>query len=492
MTSQERPLVICSLGERSLVTSQECDCACPVPTAPTVSNNLTQENLLALQAKLDSSAYFTAVNEDYQVGFSPYMPLMPIVINVAAYQLIKMFQSPRPIAHVVEAYAHVDVVPTIVKLLNSGLLQTGPNVSTSPCPDEPTVLVAWLHLTNACNLNCTYCYLKKTDEMLSPETGCAAVEAVFRSAIVNGFRAVKIKYAGGEPTLNFSLILQLHNQARMLAEHYRLGLDEVILSNGVKWTSEMIAAVRAYGIRVMISLDGIGLTHDAQRAFADGHGSFAIVAHTIRSLLEQGVVPHISVTITKQSAEGLPELIAWLLEHNLPFSLNFYRGNELSTSIKDLRLSEEHIITAIRAAFKVIEANLPRHSLLGSLLDRASLIAPHRYPCAVGRNYLVIDHHGHVAKCQMQIAQAVTTIDDADPLSPVRADQMGIQNLPVDEKEGCRDCQWRYWCAGGCPLVTYQATGRYDSRSPNCNIYKVLFPAVLRLEGLRLLMRGVG
>jgi len=43
------------------------------------------------------------------------------------------------------------------------------------------------------------------------------------------------------------------------------------------------------------------------------------------------------------------------------------------------------------------------------------------------------------------------------------------------------------WCAGGCPLATYRATGRYDVKSPNCNIYRALFPEALRLEGLRLL-----
>ena len=30
-------------------------------------------------------------------------------------------------------------------------------------------------------------------------------------------------------------------------------------------------------------------------------------------------------------------------------------------------------------------------------------------------------------------------------------------------------------------------TNTYDVKSPNCNIYKALYPEVLRLEGLRLL-----
>jgi uncharacterized protein len=62
----------------------------------------------------------------------------------------------------------------------------------------------------------------------------------------------------------------------------------------------------------------------------------------------------------------------------------------------------------------------------------------------------------------------------------------------VDEKEGCRDCTWRYWCSGGCPVATFRATGRYDIKSPNCAIYKAIYPEALRLEGLRLLKYVAG
>jgi len=46
-----------------------------------------------------------------------------------------------------------------------------------PEPASSDTLVAWLHVTNACNLRCTYCYLDKTDEAMSAETGYAAVDA---------------------------------------------------------------------------------------------------------------------------------------------------------------------------------------------------------------------------------------------------------------------------------------------------------------------------
>lgn len=62
-----------------------------------------------------------------------------------------------------------------------------------------------------------------------------------------------------------------------------------------------------------------------------------------------------------------------------------------------------------------------------------------------------------------------------------------LRNLSVESKEGCRHCEFRYRCSGGCPLETYRSTGRWDVQSPNCRIYKTLYPHALRLEGLRLL-----
>jgi uncharacterized protein len=99
----------------------------------------------------------------------------------------------------------------------------------------------------------------------------------------------------------------------------------------------------------------------------------------------------------------------------------------------------------------------------------------------------VIDQHGGVAKCHMELERTVADISAADPLRLIREDQIGLQNPSVEEKQGCRDCAWRYWCAGGCPALTYRVTGRFDVKSPNCRIYKALFPEALRLEGLRLL-----
>jgi uncharacterized protein len=63
----------------------------------------------------------------------------------------------------------------------------------------------------------------------------------------------------------------------------------------------------------------------------------------------------------------------------------------------------------------------------------------------VGSSYFVIDQKGGIAKCHMEIERTITNIAVNDPLNLIRLDTLGIVNQPVQEKEGCRSCEWRYW-----------------------------------------------
>lgn len=416
-----------------------------------------------------------------------------LILNQTAEQILRLFEKPASIEN---AAARLAIgkeygIQIASHLASRGFLKPVENYSDRVSSEEDcspsSPLTSWLHLTDRCNLRCDYCYLPHVREDMTSKTGRAAIDATFRSALANGFKQVKLKYAGGEPLLRFPLIVELHRYAQSSAEEHGIVLEGVVLSNGTLLTAEMIETLKSLGLRLMISLDGLGAHHDMHRRYAGGRGSFADVAEAVDLALANGLTPNISVTVSSRTAAGLPDVMAWILERELPFSLNFYRENDLSASHEDMRLDEQKIISGMLAAFKVIEDNLPRRPFLGGIIDRANLSVSHTHTCGVGQNYLVFDQNGQVAKCQMHIRKPITDVHVADPLAVIRADQIGIQNVSVEEKEGCKTCEWKYWCAGGCPLATYRATGRYDVKSPNCNIYKALFPEALRLEGLRLL-----
>lgn len=479
-----QPIVLLSqdVSHSGPVYRDECDCACPdngfefPKLAPAIHVPLSHPGLLHTQSLPFS----------HRLMFNPLHNDGVAVLNPAALHLWERFAAPLAL----EAAGLLEAEwAAVSQMLKAGLLApTG--FQPQPRQGVPRTLSAWLHVTNDCNLRCDYCYLNKSAESMRPEIGRAAVDAALRSATRNGFRRVKLKFAGGEAALNLKLVLELSDYARQQAAEVGLGLDAVVLSNGVALGERAIAALEASGLRVMISLDGIGEAHDRQRLFANGQGSFAWVDRTLNRLLARGIRPFISITVSDRNADGLPDVVRYVLERRLPFNINFFRENECAAPFTDLRLQESRLIAALQRAFAVIAADLPEHSLLGSLVDRSQFDQLHDKTCGVGDSYLVIDQRGGVAKCQMEIETTVTDIYVDDPLAFVRADRTGLQNVSVEEKEGCRDCEWKYWCTGGCPAVTFRATGRFDVKSPNCRIYKAIYPEVLRLEGLRLMKLG--
>jgi uncharacterized protein len=325
------------------------------------------------------------------------------------------------------------------------------------------------------------------------------VDGAIRSARAHGFRALKLKYAGGEPTLNLSTLRAVHETARARAAQAGLELREVLLTNGTALTPALLEWLRGEGIRLAVSLDGLGPAHDGQRKAASGNGSFAAIARGLEQALALGLTPHLSITVTAHNVDRLAEVVAFALDRGLPFNLNFVRP---APGRPDLVPEPERLIAGLRTALSEIECRLQPaichlqsatcnlQSAIYNLLDRCDFSLPHRYPCGAGHAYIVVGPKGELARCHMEMERTVGTIWEEDPLAAVQAEK-GFPNPPVEEKEECRECPWRYVCAGGCPLMAQWHRGTPAAPSPYCAVYRAVLPDLLRLEGLRV-MRSSG
>jgi uncharacterized protein len=495
--SAERPLVLSTfdLVDAQALMVHSCeDCACPVSEA----GDVPELTPVAAGAMADESTWvrgqeITEIRLDsrHWLLFNPVGNGGVVVLNESAFAVFAGFRQPVTIrtARTAAKQDRADFADVCNRLAALGMVHPA-GESQRPQFAPGKVLTAWLHVTNACNLRCPYCYISKSNDGMSESVWRASIAAVMRSARANGFEAVKLKYAGGEASLHSRHLLTMHEYAKALAGEHGLNLQATLLSNGVSLPPALVQLLKAEQIRVMISLDGVGDQHDVQRPFVSGRPSFRFVDATIGELLEHGHPPHLSITITSRNARGVPEVVRYALDRQLSFSLNFFRDNDCAATFADLQYEERDMISALLETFEVIKQDMPKWSVLGSILDRGQLLEPRQHSCGVGHDYVVIDQNGKVAKCHMEIERTLGDVFRDDPLDLVRRDTTTTLNLLVDEKEGCRDCRWRYWCSGGCSVATFRATGRYDVKSPNCNIYKAIYPQALRLEGLRILKYG--
>ncbi|GCF08430.1 radical SAM/SPASM domain-containing protein [Dictyobacter arantiisoli] len=417
------------------------------------------------------------------------------VLDEPAFALLQRFTLPRTLQEVCEeaTIEPLRVARAVSLLTELDFLQdltaraASTQATSHSLQDDKQMLAVWLHVTNACNLRCHYCYVAKDSEHMAEDTMRRSVDAVIRSALLNGYQGIHLTYAGGEATLRLPQVIATHDYALQQTEIHGLTLVAGMISNGAAFPVRMIEQLKERHINVALSLDGIAADHDQQRPLINGAGSFALVDRTITRLLQHGLVPSINVTVTQRNLARLPELLGYILARDLPFGLSYYRDNDCSSRLTDLQFSDTQMIQGMHAAFTYIEKHLPASTLLDALVDKTKMYGSRTYHCGVGRDYLAINQRGGIASCQMEIANPLTTIAAENPLRVIRAERRGVQAVAVQEKEGCRDCEWRNWCSGGCAMLTYRMTGRSDIKSPNCAIYKALFPAALRLEALRLL-----
>ncbi len=447
----------------------ESDCACATQTGPLVSSPPSATYTFP------SDVYRAPLANEYEVAFNPRGTGHVVVLNKPAAEILDRFVHPAPLDH-----------PLAHQLAALGILMPYPVPDTLP-PALPTMLTAWLHVTSQCNLACPYCFASRRRESMTLETGLMAVERLFQTAQEEGFQGVKIKYAGGEPTLNMPLVRALHQQARRLAGRSGLQVNEVILTNGTLLDRPTLQWLHEENIRLSISLDGIGAVQDRLRPRLSGGGTFTQVASAVEDALDVGLRPHLSITVTRHNVDTLAEIGRFALDRGVTFNLNFVRP---LPGQPHLMPEPERLIAGVRSLLAMLNSRPHLFRLIDSLLDRCDLHAPHRYPCGAGRTYIAVDPQGHVAPCHMLLdsPQAkVTHVSDIHLLERVRAAVHVLRNPAVDEKSRCRTCPWRYICGGGCPLLSRWYHGKEEASSPYCQVYRTLIPELLQAEGLRIL-----
>jgi uncharacterized protein len=464
----------------------DCDCAC-------VSQNgmgLIIRRPLLLETWLYPAPGIQITKLDSENFIVAGGKTSPAVLSSSCLDLLKSFpaQTGTVLQQIQNSCWNVEQVEsTIQSLIMHGVLVDDLDAASRLSETASPVLSAWIHMTSHCNLACHYCYVSNTTEKLSKEVGHGIVDSIFRSVRSHSYSAVKLKYAGGEPLLNFSTLIDNYQYAKTLGAESSTRVEGKILTNGVLLNAGNIHQLIENELSLTISLDGTESDHDANRPMRSGDGSFAQVKKGLLLALEYGLKPSISITISSANVAGLPKLVDWLLDLDLQFTFNFYRENELSKNRHLLNFDNRQLIETLLNTYQIIETRKPDFRFWNALGDRVNLQAEHTSPCSIGKNYLVFDVQGKIAQCQMEIKNTLGDYTAPDPVKIMQKAPGGLKNNSVNDKLGCSDCEWRGWCAGGCPILAKQTTGSYSAKSPYCEIYKEIIPVLLRLDAKSLL-----
>lgn len=355
-----------------------------------------------------------------------------------------------------------------------------------------------IHVSNACNLDCVYCYAqggdygRETRVRMDKSLAVKAIDVMYRN-----FRSITaIMFFGGEPTLALDVIETICNHID--AKHARGEIESVpdytMITNGTLITDEAIRVIRSHKIATTISVDGPKELNDKLRPDKGGKGSYDKVKEGFdRIVNEVGQLPQIEATYTKAhedaglSMEGLIEF----LHKEFMFTI----GTVATVSVPDdhpLALVKEKAQNEVSSAFNnltraIANGELPKmeKSFLDPILQFLDKKGT-RFHCSVGHDGFAVTTEGDIYPCQIFIGQEqflMGTVDDFDMENPSPRFQNAVKYMTYRDKDLnpiCRECWVKAFCFS-CPGSNTFSSNNYQIPEAFCRTMRSWMENVLAL-----------
>src|SRR5437762_3108371 len=164
-------------SKQSLSVEGQCQCQCDnVYTDSSIDLTLTEKDLcqlLACSLKQAASLYIQKCTSKSWLVCDPIGLGNVVVLDTAGLSFLEYFRVPSSLEEVLPLMPDVtlkDLIKTATVLYQSGLLQDNNSLAAPHKDARSDTLTAWLHVTNACQLRCHYCYLTKNTENMAQDT----------------------------------------------------------------------------------------------------------------------------------------------------------------------------------------------------------------------------------------------------------------------------------------------------------------------------------
>jgi len=317
-----------------------------------------------------------------------------------------------------------------------------------------------LHTTDQCNLDCKYCYNRKSKKSLNYEkimTRTVALRAIdFLISNSGNRQALTLVFFGGEPLLNYDLIAYAVEYATAQAVKNNKKINFTITTNGTLLTKQIINFLRENNISVTVSIDGCSEIQDQNRRFLNGSPTYDVILPKIKNLLkDMDKMPVAArVTVTKGSMEDIKGTLFHLL--NMGFSEAGFAP--VTTGDVCFQLDEQDMAKLL-SCFKDLSDDFldlaAREDLLGftNLIDLLVLIHEgdiKKYPCGAGLGLFCVDAEGRLYICQWFVGDPDSHMGDIYKGIDIKKAAVLRKEVEKNRRKLCQKCWARNLCAGGC------------------------------------------
>lgn len=321
-----------------------------------------------------------------------------------------------------------------------------------------------LVLTHDCNLGCGYCYAgRKFRKSMPRDVMVKALDLAFSDGDTG---KIQVSFFGGEPTLEWGLLVAAAEHARSLAGARHL--VQCVTTNGTLLTAERVDRLAKLDIYVGFSIDGNQRAHEANRPSMNGQSTWASVSKGLDLMIDAGRAFETISVVTPASVRELGASVDELFARGVPrVALNpcyesVWSDDDLAHWERGLIEAAGTVARHMRAG-RVVSLNVFDAKIIARIkggLDEGD-------KCDLGGAFIAVAPSGHLYPCERLVGEDT---DEAARIGHVstgiersRVTGFRAENLPEwhAQNEECGGCAEQVRCSNHCACANRAETGNY-------------------------------
>lgn len=322
--------------------------------------------------------------------------------------------------------------------------------------DKNTILSAYLHVTNRCNLRCVGCYSEDSTRNCEQDLTLEQEQLILDKLVKLGVKMLVI--SGGETVLRNDL----HEIVRYAKE--TTGFPYIcILSNGLLLTDERAQQLAPYVDEYSISIDSFD---ENGTAYIRRENRFTDLMKAVEIAKKYFKKVNILPTLHRKNIDDIDKYIklAQKLSVAISFSILTCSGDGETGDLIPDRAQLEYLGQAFKPGEQI--------DLRSKDVNEFTMTACEK--CGIGEQILSIGANGNVYPCHMchddtlKLGNILT--DDIQNILE-RRDQC-ICHANTNYIDECNECKYKYFCGGGCRARAFMNTGTLSGKDPYCPMFK--------------------
>jgi uncharacterized protein len=311
------------------------------------------------------------------------------------------------------------------------------------------------YLTETCNLACSYCFVKQSDQATNLTTGKRVIDFLINES--GPFRDLHLRFFGGEPLLQFQLLEDIAVYAREQKRLHHKNIQLEVISNCLLLNDKMISKMKSLDIKLLFSLDGRPETLKQNRGISLSTEAYTAFILNIKKSIKEGIGKEFCMTISI-SNQSFIEDIQYIrtLDENIPIRI---------TLETNPNWEKEHLSEIYQKLTMYYLENAANGQILPLALTNYLLLLKHQETndqynvlseptCMAGRRRFGVSTNGDIYFCH-RLLDTSKEFESGNVFTGINEEKRSrwLSDSEKHKNNVCRNCEVLKYCQKSCAAV---------------------------------------